>query len=97
MVQTQNQQTQGSAQQPVMPTPPQVITTKDHLYLKDQLSWELIAMKKCRHFAQECTDPEIANAIDRAGQMHQRHYELLLKHLTVDNNAAMQQVQQLQQ
>ena len=54
-------------------------------------------MKKCRHFAQECTDPEIANAIDRAGQMHQRHYELLLKHLTVDNNAAMQQVQQLQQ
>jgi len=77
----QQTQTAGTAQQPVYPVPPDVVTTKDHLYLKDQLSWELMAMKKCRHFAQECTDPEIARAIDEAGRMHQRHYELLLKHL----------------
>ncbi|XEC94742.1 hypothetical protein AB6A23_26230 [Paenibacillus tarimensis] len=94
----QNQAQAGQQQQqPVIPAPPQVITTKDYLYLKDQLSWELIAMKKCRHFAQECTDQEIAQAIDRAGQMHQRHYGLLLKHLQNNNTAEMQKIQQLQQ
>ena len=95
MQQTQNQQT--VAQQPIMMQPPKVITTKDHLYLKDQMSWELIAMKKCQHFAKECQDPEIRQAIDKAGQMHQRHYNMLLKHLKHDNNSAMNQVHQLQQ
>lgn len=90
-------QTQAQGSTPVLPQPPQVITTKDHLYLKDQLSWELIAMKKCRHFAQECTHAEIRQAIDKAGQMHQRHYTLLLKHLQNNNTAEMQKVQQLQQ
>lgn len=89
-------QTQGQ-QQPMMPAPPPVITVKDHSYLKDQLSWLLLAMKKCRHFAQECSDPEIAQAIDRAGQMHQRHYMMLLKHLQTNNTAEMQKVHQMQQ
>lgn len=93
MVQTQ---TQGQ-QQAVLPQPPQVITTKDHLYLKDQLSWELIAMKKCSHLAQECSDQEIRQAIDKAGQMHQLHYELLLKHLQNNNTEQMQKVNQIQQ
>lgn len=93
----QQQQSSSQSQQPVMQQPPQVITTKDHLYLKDQLSWELIAMKKCRHFANECTDPEIRQAIDKAGQMHQRHYELLLKHLQNNNAAEMQNVHHYQQ
>lgn len=92
----QNQAQGQQQQQPVMVQPPQVITTKDCLYLKDQLSWELVAMKKCRHFAQECTDPEIRQVIDKAGQMHQRHYQLLLKHLQNNNNQAMQKVSQLQ-
>ncbi|WP_425452236.1 hypothetical protein [Paenibacillus sambharensis] len=82
--------------EPVMTHGPQVITTKDYLYLKDQLSWELLAMKKCSHFAKECSDPEIAAAIDRVGQMHLRHYEMLLKHLKNDNDAEMKRVQQLQ-
>lgn len=91
-------QTQGQQQQqPILPEPPQVITTKDCMYLKDQMSWELIAMKKCRHFAAECSDPEIAQIMDRAGQMHQRHFEMILKHLQNDNTTEMQRVQQLQQ
>ncbi len=85
-----------SQQQAVMQQPPQVITGKDLLYLKDQLSWELLATKKCRHFAGECTDPEIAQAIDKAGQMHQRHYQLLLGHLQNNNPAEMAKVQQIQ-
>ena len=92
-------QLQGSnqqQQQPIMAQPPQVITTKDISYLKDQLSWELLATKKCHHFAQECSDPEIKAAIDRAGQLHQRHYNLLLKHLQNNNNAEMAKVPHMQ-
>ena len=70
---------------------------RDSLYLKDQLSWELLAMKKCRHFAAECSDAEIAQAIDKAGQMHQRHYTLLLQHLQNDNTQQMKNVPQSQQ
>lgn len=94
----QNQaQGQQQQQQPVMMQPPQVITTKDYQYLKDQLSWEILAMKKCRHFSQESTNPEIKQAIDKAGQMHQRHYQLLLKHLQNNNTAEMQKIPQIQQ
>ena len=92
----QQTQTQTQTQSPVFMQPPQVITTKDCLYLKDMLSWELIAMKKCYHTAQECMDPQIKQAIDKAGQMHQHHYQMLLKHLQHDNNAAMADVQQKQ-
>ncbi|AJY75128.1 hypothetical protein [Paenibacillus beijingensis] len=93
MQQVQTPQPQNA----VMPVPPQVITVKDSNYLKDQLSWELLAMKKCRHFAQECTDPEIVQMIDKAGQMHQRHYMLLLKHLQNNNTEEMKKVPQPQQ
>ncbi|WP_028609321.1 hypothetical protein [Paenibacillus harenae] len=92
----QQNQTQQQQQAPLMQVPPQVITVKDSLYLKDQLSWEILAMKKCRHFAQECSDPEIAQAIDKAGQMHQRHYNLLLKHLQNNNTEEMKKVPQTQ-
>jgi hypothetical protein len=92
-MQTQQQQQQNT----IMQVPPQVITTKDSQYLKDQLSWELLAMKKCRHFAQECSDLEIRQLIDKAGQMHQRHYMLLLKHLQNNNTEEMKKVPQTQQ
>lgn len=54
------------------------ITTKDLLYLSDELSWELLAMKKSHHFASECQDPEVKQLLEKTGQMHQRHYETLL-------------------
>ncbi|TJY39677.1 hypothetical protein E5161_17095 [Cohnella pontilimi] len=94
--QTQAQSQSQGQQQAIMQQPPKVITTKDFLYLKDQLSWEILAMKKCRHFAQECTDPEISQAIDKAGRMHQRHYELLLKHLQINNASGMETVHSMQ-
>ncbi|RCW48088.1 ferritin-like domain-containing protein [Paenibacillus prosopidis] len=92
----QNQAQGQQQQQAVMMQPPQVITTKDYQFLKDQLSWELLAMKKCRHYAQESTNPEIKQAIDKAGQMHQRHYQLLLKHLQNNNIEEMKKVPQIQ-
>lgn len=72
-----------------IPTPPRVITTKDNLYLKDALSWELNAFKKFHFYAQQVEDPQIRQALDKVGQMHQRHYQRLLSHLQVNNTAAM--------
>nr|WP_074955210.1 hypothetical protein [Alicyclobacillus macrosporangiidus] len=77
-----------------MTTPPQVITSKDASYLKDQLSWLLVAAKKCAHYAKECSDASVASAIQRIGQMHQHHYQLLLGHLKTNNQQAMQSVPQ---
>ncbi len=44
--QQQPQPQQMGAQQPIMPEPPAVLSTKDHLYINDMLSWNLVAMKK---------------------------------------------------
>lgn len=69
-----------------MAEPPNAITDKDLHYLKDAMSWELLAFKKCRQFASFATDPEIQQQIDAAGQMHQKHYHLLLRHLESNPN-----------
>ncbi|MFZ7104794.1 MAG: hypothetical protein ACOWWO_19330 [Peptococcaceae bacterium] len=82
----QSQNQQQNQRQP-MPEPPNFISTKDLAYLKDAMSWELIAFKKCNHFAQECTSEPIRNALDSAGQMHLRHYQQLLSQ--VDPQKAM--------
>ena len=70
----QNQQ----IQQTRMQQPPTTISTKDLLYLKDAMSWELTAMKKCYEFAQECNIDSIKQTIQRAGKMHEKHYQRLL-------------------
>ncbi|BAB07208.1 hypothetical protein P4637_00765 [Halalkalibacterium halodurans] len=79
---------QSGQQQGVMPQPPQVITVKDQLYITDMLSWNLLACKKAHFFAQQCQDPEVKQALEQAGQMHQRHYTMLLGHLQNQQNMA---------
>jgi hypothetical protein len=69
-----------------MEQPPNVITTKDLAYLKDALSWELLAMKKCHHFAAHCSDQEIQNQLNGVGQMHQEHYNQLLQYVQSNPN-----------
>ncbi|GGE07085.1 hypothetical protein GCM10011571_05390 [Marinithermofilum abyssi] len=66
------------------------LTTKELNYLKDALSWELLAMKKCHHYAQECQDPQLKQLIDRTGQLHQNHYQQLLQHLNAANGGTAQ-------
>ncbi|WP_096202504.1 hypothetical protein [Bacillus sp. FJAT-45350] len=90
------QQQNVTQQQGIMPQPPNVVTSKDHLYISDMLSWNLLAMKKCNFFAQQCMDPEVKNAIQKAGQMHERHYQKLLGHLQSQNQPSQMQQQQLQ-
>lgn len=77
----QQQQFGQNQQQPIMQQPPRKVTVKDSLYLTDMLSWNLLAMKKAHFFAEHCQDPEIKQVLDKAGQMHQRHYQKILTHL----------------
>jgi len=79
-----------------IPAPPRVITTKDSNYLKDALSWELLAFKKFHFYAQQVQDPQLKQALEKAGQLHQKHFETLLSHLQVNNDAAMANVPQPQ-
>lgn len=84
-------------QQVPIPNPPRAITTKDLLYIKDALSWELLASKKFHFMAQQATNQDIKQALDKAGMMHQNHYQRLLNHLQVDNNTALAQLPNTQQ
>ncbi|WP_100405352.1 hypothetical protein [Bacillus solitudinis] len=75
------QVTETQQSQTIMPQPPNVITTKDQLYLSDMLSWNLLAMKKAHFFARQCQDQEISHMLDQTGAMHQKHYQQILTHL----------------
>lgn len=77
------------ANQVTMQSPPPAITTKDLQYIKDALSWELLAFKKFHFMAEQVTNMEIKQALDKAGQMHQNHYQRLLSHLQVNNNTVL--------
>ncbi len=80
-----------------IPNPPQAITTKDLQYLKDAMSWELLAFKKFHFLAQHSTNSDIKHALDQAGQMHQKHFQRLITHLQVDNNAVLASLPNQQQ
>ncbi|MFW5787198.1 MAG: hypothetical protein ACOCV3_02915 [Halanaerobiales bacterium] len=61
--------------------PPDYITTKDLAYLEDALSWELTAMKKCKQLVNQCQNQQVRKVFEKAGKMHQHHYEVLLSHI----------------
>ncbi|KAB2951456.1 hypothetical protein F9B85_12755 [Heliorestis acidaminivorans] len=65
--------------------PHQSLTDKDLLYLTELLFFQLSSAKKCYHFAQECSDQQVRDLLDKAGQMHQRHYKLLLQQVQFTN------------
>jgi len=85
---TQGMQGMQNMQVP-MQKPPRAISTKDLLYIKDALSWELLTFKKFHFMAQQVQNPQIQQALNQAGRMHQNHFERLLTHLQVNNDQAM--------
>ncbi|MBA4542115.1 hypothetical protein I8U17_12050 [Thermoactinomyces sp. CICC 10521] len=64
------------------------LSDKDLHYLTDEMSWELLAMKKCNHYAGLCQDASVQSLINQIGQMHQRHYEMLLSQIQSSTGAA---------
>ena len=87
----------NNMQSHIMPAPPPAITTKDLLYLKDVLSWELLACKKFHFLASQVQNEEIKQALERTGRMHQEHYQKILNHLQVDNQAVLNHMPNLNQ
>lgn len=60
--------------------PPEVLSTKDSLYISDALSWELLAAKKAHNMAGECQDPQIRQKLQQLSDLHHQHYQALLNH-----------------
>ncbi|MCS7459403.1 hypothetical protein N0M98_04560 [Paenibacillus doosanensis] len=58
-----------------------LLSEKEFSYIKDFLSWELLAMKKCKESAEQCQDAEIKQLIEKTGRQHLDHYQTLLNHL----------------
>jgi hypothetical protein len=78
MTQTQSQTQNQSAQT----TPNRnLISDKELHYMKDFMSWELLAMKKCYDAANRCTDTDVQNALKEVGKNHKQHYDQLLTQL----------------
>jgi uncharacterized membrane protein len=73
----------------LMQEPPGAITTKDLLYIKDILSWELLAFKKFHFLASQVQNGQIKQALEKVGQTHQRHYQKLLTYLQINNQAVL--------
>lgn len=74
----QQQQQQPNAN---MTSDRNMLSDKELHYLKDFMSWELLAMKKCGHAAGLTQDPEIQAKIREIGKNHVQHYDTLLKYL----------------
>jgi hypothetical protein len=56
----------------------ELITDKELHYIKDFLSWELLAMKKCNETANLCMDSAIQSTIRQTGEKHKQHYDAIL-------------------
>ena len=82
----QQQQQNTTQNQQQMPQPPNVISSKDLLYITDMMSWNLMAMKKAHFYESQCQIPQIAQAMQKVCQLHERHYEKILSHLENSNN-----------
>ena len=66
------------------------LTEKDLAYLKDQMSWELLACKKAFHYANETQETECKQAMFQIAEQHQQNLERLLGHLQQHVNQATQ-------
>lgn len=93
----QQQQNTPLNQQAVHPQPPNVISTKDLLYLTDMMSWNLLALKKAHFYAGQVQVQGLSQSLDEIGQMHQRHYMKILGHLESTNHPIQGMQQQNQQ
>jgi hypothetical protein len=57
------------------------LTEKDLSYMKDQMSWELVATKKAFQYAHQTQDADCQQLMLQVAQKHQTNMERLLQHL----------------
>ncbi|WP_028976023.1 hypothetical protein [Sporolactobacillus terrae] len=77
-----NMQQQSGQNQVTYPQPPAILSTKDFLYIEDMLSWNLEVIKKAHAYATMCQDQDVVQAMNRTCQLHMRHYQAILNHLS---------------
>lgn len=58
-----------------------LIGEKELLYIKDYLSWELLAVKKCEETAKTMECQQLAQMVRDLGNKHQQHYNTILRQL----------------
>lgn len=59
----------------------QNISTKEVNYVKDLLSWELLATKKCFQYANQETNPDRKKIFFDTSNIHQQNYLNLLNYV----------------
>ena len=69
-----------------MNTVPQIISTKDILYICDMFEWMMTAAKKANHFCNEVQDTEIKKLLTAVAQMHAKHCQTLVDILNQGGN-----------
>lgn len=72
---------QGGQASMNFPQPPDILSTKDFLYIEDMLSWNLEVIKKAHAYAEMCQDQDVIQAMNRTCQLHIRQYQTILNHL----------------
>lgn len=60
---------------------PNMITSKDLLYLEDMMNWNLIMYKKLNVFLELVEDSEVLEILTKTKKMHLKHYKELLNTL----------------
>lgn len=57
------------------------ISAKELNYVKDFLSWELLAAKKCNDYANQEQDPNVSQVLAKCARIHQQNYVDMLSYL----------------
>lgn len=57
---------------------PNIISTKDLMYIEDMLNWNYNLIKKVRMFKSSVEDEEIKNFFDKVIKSHTKNFEKLL-------------------
>ncbi|MBE3563585.1 MAG: hypothetical protein IMX05_07705 [Hydrogenibacillus schlegelii] len=73
--------------------PPTIVSTKDLLYLKDILTWQLLTLKQLHHYGREMKMPALKQLSGQLIEMHRQHAQTILGHLKTDNAKGVQDFQ----
>lgn len=57
------------------------ITTKELEAIEDQLSYELVLIRKFQTYANTCQNAEIKNKCQQIAGIHQQHFDKLMSYL----------------
>lgn len=57
------------------------MTDKEVLHIQDRLREEMLAIRKCRAYADRLSDPQARELTQKLAAGHERHYQKLLDRL----------------